>query len=249
MDILSDLKNIAAPPHHEARPEVTAIIVAAGRGERMHSKIRKQFMPLCGISVIDRTLSAFEASRLTTRVIVVVPAEDIVDIAESVSEFGFDKVVKIVGGGETRQQSAQAGLEAAGDVTGYIAVHDGARPLVTPKCIDRVIDAAFAGGAAAAAVRVKDTVKLCGDDGYVIGTPERSNLWAVQTPQVFRADLYREAMARAVAKGSDFTDDCQLIEDGGGRVLLTEGEYTNIKITTADDVIFAEAILRSRGEA
>jgi 2-C-methyl-D-erythritol 4-phosphate cytidylyltransferase len=249
MDILKTFKNlIEQNKNGEIKPNVTAIIVAAGKGERLGSGLNKQFIPLCDIPVLARTLSAFESSSGITRVIVVVRGEDIVAVADIVREFGFDKVVRIVRGGETRQQSAAAGLEAAG-VTDYIAVHDGARPLVTSACIDRVVEAALEFKAAATAVRLKDTVKQTDENGIVLGTPDRSFLWAVQTPQVFETELYKKALKAAQDSGAEYTDDCQLVEIAGGRVRLVEGEYSNIKITTKDDVNIAEAILRARGEA
>lgn len=231
-----------------AKPKVTAIVVAAGRGERMGTEIKKQFLPLCGVSVLTRTLSAFEASRLVGHVIVVTSAEDMVEIINMVRDFGLDKVIKIVKGGDTRQKSAAAGLGAAQGAE-YIAIHDGVRPLITPQCIDRVIEAAFERKAVTAAVKLKDTVKQSDESGNVLSTPDRSCLWAVQTPQVFETALYRSALDKAIQAGEDYTDDCQLIEAIGGTVRLIDGEYTNIKITTKEDILFAEAILRSRGEA
>jgi 2-C-methyl-D-erythritol 4-phosphate cytidylyltransferase len=249
VDILKSFKNhMEQNKSNEAGARVTAIVVAAGRGERMGSDIKKQFIPLCDIPVIARTLAAFQASRRVTQVIIVTGAEEIVMIADIVREFGFDKVVRIVRGGQTRQESAAAGFQAA-DKPDYIAVHDGVRPLVTPQCIDRVIKQAFEVKAAAAAVRLKDTVKQCDENGNILATPDRSCLWAVQTPQVFEANLYRDALEMAQAAGKDYTDDCQLIENAGGTVRLAEGEYSNIKITTKEDVIIAEAILRARGES
>jgi 2-C-methyl-D-erythritol 4-phosphate cytidylyltransferase len=232
----------------ESRPSVTAIIVAAGKGERMESEINKQFIPLCDIPVIARTLAPFQASRTITQIIVVTRPEGIVETAGVVHEFGFDKVVRIVRGGPTRQQSATAGLAAAGN-TDFIAIHDGARPLVTPACIDRVVQKAFETKAATAAVRLKDTVKISDDQQNVVSTPDRSSMWSVQTPQVFETEIYRRALEKAKSDELDYTDDCQLIENAGGIVRLVEGEYANIKITTRDDIPIAEAILRARGEA
>ena len=248
MDFVRNFRDIVNQNRAPDAARVTAIVVAAGSGERMNSQIKKQFLHLGGIPVIARTLSAFEASRHVSRVVVVTAKEDLVDVADIIREFGFSKVARIVGGGATRQKSAAAGLEAAGKCD-YIAVHDGVRPLVSPKCIDRVIEAAFETKAASAAVKILDTVKRCDEDGYVLDTPERSSLWSVQTPQVFDRRLYEEALGKAIEGGFDYTDDCQLIEKLGQPVKLVAGEYTNIKLTTKDDMIFAEAILRTRGEA
>jgi 2-C-methyl-D-erythritol 4-phosphate cytidylyltransferase len=248
MDIVKNIKDRVGQAKPAGGARVTAVVVAAGSGERMNSKTKKQFLKLCGIPVIARTLSAFEESRYVSRVVVVTASEDLVDVVDIVREFGFDKVVRIVGGGATRQKSAAAGLEAAGGCD-YIAIHDGVRPLVSPKCIDRVIEAAFETKAASAAVKLLDTIKRCDENGFVIDTPDRSGLWSVQTPQVFETVLYRQALKKAEADGCDYTDDCQLVENFGRPVKLVDGEYTNMKLTTRDDMIFAEAILRTRGEA
>lgn len=228
---------------------VTAIIVAAGKSVRMGIGKSKQFISLCGIAAIARTLSAFEKSRLVREVVIVTNRFDIMRVGSVVKEFGFDKVKRIVIGGETRQQSAALGFSAVSKDTEYVAVHDGARPLITSSCIDKAIESAFESGAAALAVKVKDTVKIADKNGIVIATPDRQSLWAVQTPQVFSVDLYRSALEKAQRENQDYTDDCQLIEASGGHVQLVEGDYTNIKITTKDDIIQAEAILRARGEA
>lgn len=229
-------------------PFVSAVIVAAGNSERMHD-INKIFMPLCGIPVIARTLSAFEKSSHVKEVVIVTKKANILRIASIIKEFGFSKVTNIVVGGETRQCSAKLGFKAINPDAEYIAVHDGARPLATSACIDKTIECAFDDSAAAAAVKVKDTIKIADDEGIVVSTPERSHMWAVQTPQVFKKDLYSRALEEAEKNGTDYTDDCQLVEALKVPVHIVEGEYTNIKITTIDDKAQAEAILRARGEA
>lgn len=248
MDLIKYARSIGIKSG-DAGPFVSAIIVAAGKSERMGRGINKQFVPLCGIAAIARTLSSFEESRHVREVILVANRIDIMRFASVVKEFGFSKVTNIVVGGNTRQQSAAFGLNSVSKSAAFIAVHDGARPLVTAECIDRVIESAYQNGAAAAAVKVKDTLKIADDNGVVVSTPERQKLWAVQTPQVFDAELYRKAIEKAVTAGDDYTDDCQLIEAAHGRVQLVEGEYTNIKITTGEDVLQAEAIIRARGDA
>ena len=250
MDILQYAKNIYQKPRVTG-PFVSAVIVAAGQSTRMgmDSGKSKQFLPLCGLAAIARTLSAFESSCNTREVILVTNKFDTGRMFSVITEFGFTKVARVVVGGETRQKSAALGLNAVSKDAEYIAVHDGARPLVTADCIDRVIESAYKNGAASAAVRVKDTLKVADENGVVLSTPDRQRLFAVQTPQVFSIKLYREALEAAIQFGTDYTDDCQLIEAVGGRVQLVEGEYTNIKITTADDVSQAEVILRARGDA
>ena len=140
-----------------------------------------------------------------------------------------------------------AGVAAARPNAAYYAIHDGARPLVRPSTVDAVIAAAVEGGAAAAAVPVKDTIKEADENGFIAGTLDRSRLWNVQTPQVFSAALYRRAMEQVGIGEENLTDDCQLVERLGHPVRLCRADYANIKITTPEDVAFAEAILRERG--
>lgn len=224
---------------------VTAIIVAAGHSARMGG-LNKQFTLIGGETVISRTISAFEQSGLTGEIVLVCADRDMVDASAIVKEYGFSKVVRIVAGGSTRQKSAAAGFAAINPGSSFVAVHDGARPLVTPQCIDRVISAGIAVGAAAAAVRVKDTIKIADENGYIAGTPDRSRLYAVQTPQVFETGLYARCLELAERTGADYTDDCQLAEQAGAAVRLIDGEYTNIKITTVDDLPFADTIISLR---
>ena len=225
-----------------------AVIAAAGSSTRMNLKTSKQFIPLLGVPVIARTLSSFEAAEEISSVVVVCRPEDREQMGIAVHGCGAKKVVAIVAGGSTRQRSAAAGAAAVPAETEWIAVHDGARPLILPSEIDRCVAAAKKYGAAALAVPVKDTFKLSDGDRFVVSTPRRELLWAVQTPQVFRLNSYREAMCRAEAEGMDYTDDCQLLEREGIRVRLCRGSYENIKLTTPDDLIAAEAILRRREE-
>jgi len=233
----------------EKSPFVTAVIVAAGKGKRMQHEINKQLIQICGIPVIARTLSAFEECHKVDEVVVVTNSENIVIFADLIKEFGFTKVKHIVRGGETRQLSAYEGLKCISEKSEYIAIHDGARPLITPFSIDKTVIAAIEKKAAAAAVRVKDTIKFADKEGMITATPERENLWAVQTPQVFNVALYRKAFEKAFQENADYTDDCQLMESTGMKVQLVESDYTNIKITTRDDVIFAESIIRARSDA
>lgn len=222
-----------------------AIIVAAGNSTRMGQP--KQRIALLGIPVIFRTLLAFEAAHTIHEVVVVTRREDVDFIRKGAAGYRIGKLTRTVPGGETRQQSVAAGLEAVSEETVFVAVHDGARPLIRPEDIDRVVETAYTTRAASAAVRVKDTIKQADDNGVVIGTPDRRTLWSVQTPQVFAAGEYRQAMAQARREGLDFTDDCQLMEYRGHPVQLVEGDYSNLKITTPEDVAFAETVLKKRG--
>ena len=208
--------------------KVTAIIVAAGASRRMG--FDKLFYPLQGAPVLAHTLAAFDAHPMVDA-IVVVAGENIDRVRRLAGE--YPKVTAVVRGGATRAGSVKAGLAAAGG-GGLVAIQDGARPFVSEAVITRTLAAAARCGAAAPAVPVKDTVKVVQPDGFVRATPPRETLRAVQTPQVFDAARYARALA-----GCDeaaVTDDCGVFESAGGRVLLVEGEYANLKITTKEDL-------------
>lgn len=221
-------------------PSVTAVIVAAGSSTRMGTP--KQFIPLNGRPLIAHTLAAFEQCAAIGEIVVVAQEENHARLREIAETYGIVKLSAIVCGGSTRQQSVRNGVNACH--ADYVAIHDGARPLVTPAIIERVIQGAVQYGAAAAAVRAKDTVKIADENGVVIETPDRTALWNVQTPQIFEKSLYERAWQHAAAQGLDLTDDCQLVEALGKPVKLVEGSYTNIKVTTPEDVPFAEELLR-----
>ncbi len=221
-------------------PSVAAVIVAAGNSTRMGTP--KQFIPLNGRPLIAHTLAAFEQCAAIGEIVVVAREEDDTRLREIAEAYGITKLSAIVCGGSTRQQSVRNGVNACH--ADYVAIHDGARPLVTPAIIERVIQGAVQYGAATAAVRTKDTVKIADENGVVIETPDRTALWNVQTPQIFEKALYERAWQHAVAQNLDFTDDCQLVEALGESVKLVEGSYTNIKVTTPEDVPFAEELLR-----
>ena len=208
-------------------PEVcSAVVAAAGGSERMGGE-NKILLPLEGIPVLARTLTALQIAAELCRV------------------YGITKPVKIVRGGATRTESVlTAALECREDAR-IIAVHDGARPLAEPELIDRVIELALKTNAAAPAVMVKDTIKTV-RDGAVESTLERDALRAVQTPQAFDAQLLRAALQSAVELGLSPTDDCAAVERLGKEVLLTDGSYENIKITTPEDMAIAAALLQRR---
>lgn len=217
-----------------------AILVAAGGSHRMGIGKTKILEDIGGQTVIRRTLSAFERSVSVNSVTVVCRPADL-EILRRESA-GLKKPVNFVTGGKTRQQSVRMGVHAMPDCD-YCVIHDGARPLITPSLIDRVCADAAMHGASAAAVPSKDTCKIVDDRGFVKQTPQRSALMAVQTPQVFQLELYRQALAEAVRDGMDFTDDCQLMEYTGHPVHLIMGDYQNIKLTTPEDFKIARALL------
>jgi 2-C-methyl-D-erythritol 4-phosphate cytidylyltransferase len=215
-----------------------AIILGAGNGTRMKTEKSKLLLDIMGSTVIERSVNAFLEISDIDDVIVTVREEDI----EEFSNLLTDDRVTFVIGGSTRQESVKLAVETI-DEAELIIIHDGARPLINTQDIENTIRAAKEYNAAAVGVPVKDTIKIIDDDKFVVQTPDRSKLFAVQTPQIFNFDLYKEAINKAEKKGKDFTDDCQLIEYAGGKVKMVEGSYDNIKITTPDDIALAENIL------
>ena len=227
---------------------VSAIIVAAGGSTRMGTGDSKQFIPLCGKPAISYTLAAFQACALIDEIVVVSRAQDIDRIAQLAKENGVDKLGKVVEGGSCRAESVQNGILAANEDAQFFAIHDGARPLITPQEITDVVKAALETGAATLGTSVTDTIKSADETNTIVSTPDRATLRAVQTPQVFEKDLYTLALSEAKDLQS-VTDDCSLIENMGGEVLIVEGSRENIKLTTPIDVVLAERILETRGEA
>lgn len=227
---------------------VTAIIAAAGSGRRMGREMNKVFLPLAGRPVLARTAAAMAACpEVDGLVVVVAPGEEAG--AEAVlAAAGLAKPWRVVAGGSERQHSVMKALAAVPEVCEYIVVHDGARPLVEPAAISAAIAAARAGGAAGVAVPVKDTIKEVDEAGFIAATPDRSRLWAIQTPQVFAAGLLRQAYAAAADAGVVATDDAALVERMGAKVIIVPGSYRNLKITTPEDLVMAEALLASEGE-
>ena len=204
-------------------------------------------LPLDGMPVLAHTLRAVDAAQSVDEIVIAAREEDLLTYAELCKTYGIRKPVKVVVGGATRQESVlRAALEARAD-TKLLAVQDGARPLVTPELFDAVVLRAAVCAAAAPAVPVHDTIKLA-RDRRVTETPDRSMLFAVQTPQVFDAGLLKAALQSALTEHAALTDDCSAVERLGKAVYLTDGDEENIKITTPLDLIVAETILRRREE-
>lgn len=219
-----------------------AIILGAGNGTRMKSEKSKLLLEIGSKTVIERSVEAFLSVSDIDEIIVVARAQDI----DIYSELLTDERISFVIGGATRQQSVKNAVETVDDAH-LIVIHDGARPLIKCEDIEKTIRAAEEFSAAAVGVFVKDTIKIVDKQGFVESTPERSTLFAVQTPQIFDFDLYKNAMQKADEQGLDFTDDCQLVELCGGKVKMVEGSYSNIKITTPDDIALAENLLKNEG--
>jgi 2-C-methyl-D-erythritol 4-phosphate cytidylyltransferase len=227
---------------------VCAIIPAAGGGTRMGGALSKVLIPIGGVPVLIRTLGKFERSEVVDDVVVALRPADQARVEELIAEAGLTKVRKIVPGGGERQDSVRLALSAILEKgTGVVVVHDGARPFVNPELIEKVVDAAFAFGAASAAIRPKDTVKIADAGGGGIRTPDRNLCWLAQTPQAFRTELFVDAMERAVSDGFYGTDDISLLERLGVEVVIIEGSTANIKVTTPEDVEIARVLLRIEG--
>ncbi|MCL2055845.1 MAG: 2-C-methyl-D-erythritol 4-phosphate cytidylyltransferase [Oscillospiraceae bacterium] len=228
------------------QPFVSAVIAAAGESTRMDGIDKQLAMLIDGMPVIAHSILQFQNCPGISEIIVVCRAADIAEYYRIVQDFGLDKVVSVVAGGKERQDSVSLGIEACSPNAAYYAIHDGARPLVTPELIGQCITDAIEHGAAALGVEVKDTVKT-EKGGFIAATLERSSLRLIQTPQIFDAALYRRALAQAKSHGRVYTDDCRLVEQTGGKVFITRGSFDNIKITTPGDIIHANAILTYRG--
>lgn len=222
---------------------VSAVIVAAGSSSRMKSGISKQLLKINGIPVLKYTVSAFIESGAADEIIVVCPPNDMQSFQNLFENLPVN--IKLTSGGSTRQQSVYNGVSITDGKCEIIAIHDGARPLIDSSDINRVVSDCIAFGASTLAVPVKDTIKTV-ENGTVVDTPPRDKLYSIQTPQVFSKAVYLEAFKKAKAENKDYTDDCQLIESVGGKVHITVGSYTNIKITTPEDIFTAEAFLKNK---
>ena len=222
----------------------TAIVLAAGQGKRMHSKIQKQFLEIGGKPILYYSMECFQKSPLIQDIILVT-GEDMISYCQSeiVEKYGFFKVQKIICGGEQRYHSVWNGLKET--KAGYVYIHDGARPFVNENIIRRGYECVVREHACAAGMPVKDTVKIVDDNNIVSQTPERKYVWIVQTPQVFDTELIKRAYRLLEKEGeSAVTDDAMVVETMlGESVKLYEGSYENIKITTPEDLKVAEAFV------
>lgn len=228
------------------QPACSVIVVAAGSARRMEG-IDKVLTPLGELPVLVHTLHAFEDCPCVNEVIVVTREDLLVEVSRLCKDYSLHKVRKVIVGGAERIHSVQAGLKEADPEAELIAIHDGARPLITGEVIEAAVAAAAKTGAAAPAIPVIDTIKRW-ENGLAVETIDRSSLRAVQTPQVFEAGLIRAATQKALEDGELLTDDCGAVERLGMKVTLTEGSRENIKITTPLDLVLGEAILLARSE-
>lgn len=227
-------------------PVCSAVIVAAGSARRMEG-IDKVLAPLGEMPVLVHTLYAFQDCPRVGEIVVVTREDLLVEVSRLCQDYSLNKVRKVIVGGAERIHSVQAGLRETDPEAELIAIHDGARPLVTGEVIQEAIAEARKSGAAAPCVPVVDTIKRW-EDGLGVETVDRSSLRAVQTPQVFEAGLIRAATQKALEDGELLTDDCGAVERLGKKVTLTRGSRENLKITTPLDLVLGEAILNARGE-
>lgn len=233
------------------RENAGAVVLAAGQGTRMHAKVAKQFLELKGKPLICYALEAFEKSRVSQVILVTGRGEVEYCKKEIVDAFGFSKVEAVVPGGEERYHSVYEGLKALGNSRrgepDYVLIHDGARPLVSEEVIERALEGAVRYRACAVGMPVKDTIKISGQEGFASGTPDRRTLWQIQTPQAFSYRLVLEAYEEILKnpeKQKNITDDAMVIESVTScPVKLVEGDYRNIKVTTPEDLLIANALL------
>ncbi len=231
------------------KEKVTAIVLAAGKGNRMHSEIQKQYMTLLDRPVITYALEAFEKSPVDEVVLVVAPGE--VEYAQKniLDQYNYKKVTQIITGGAERYHSVYEALCAITE-EGYVLIHDGARAFITPELITFCIEQVKKDKSCVMGMPVKDTIKIVDEDRYAVSTPPRSSMWQIQTPQCFVTREIREAYQKMMEAGDEsVTDDGMVMETYGIRgVRMIKGSYENMKITTPEDMLLGEAILKSRME-
>jgi len=237
--------------------EVGAVIPAAGSGKRMNVSVNKIMLPLLGRSVLEHTLEVFLASDLIKILVLVVKTDEKDGVYHQIRGIDnkYGKKIVFVDGGAERQESVVNGLEYLRRWTGWkvrkrlVVIHDAARPLLTKELLRQSLMAGLDYGAVGIGVPLKDTIKQVDSEGIVVATPDRSKFWGIQTPQIFDLDLLLECYQKVNESGLLFTDDCGVVEYCGHPVKLIPGSYENLKITTPEDLILAEAILRRRENA
>ena len=224
-----------------------AIIPAGGAGKRFKAHVAKQYLFLDQIPMLVHTLEVFQKSKVIDNIVLAVPSDDLVSIRqELIDKYGLTKVTTIVIGGKERQDSVRNALSAINGKYDVVLIHDAVRPFVTEKMIRQVVAAAKISGAASVGVKAKDTIKETKKDNMVATTIPRHHLWLTQTPQAFKFELLKEAYKSAYDEKYYGTDDASLVERIGKKVKMVEGSYENIKITTSEDLIMAEALMKKK---
>lgn len=245
---IADVLRVLSPTKGKKR-FTSAIVLAAGDGNRFgRENGRKQFCPVAGVPALVRSLQVFQTSE-QIREIILVTAKDEIERCESYrEEYGLTKIKVVLPGGSDRQASAKIGFDAVSSKAEFVAIHDGARCLLTEKMLRETLEAAFTHGAAVAAEKSRDSVKVADAAGFVKESPDRQYVWLAKTPQIFLANMYRAALYTAEKDNVRATDDSALVERIGFRVKLVECGSENLKLTVPSDLPVAEAILRSREE-
>lgn len=247
MDTLDKLIHITHKITRKGKaPACAAVILAAGSSVRMGND--KILAKLGEIPVLARTLRPFQECEYIQEIVVVTTAEKLQEVTELCRDYNIGKVTKVVTGGKTRAESALTGVSEVSGKVELIAIHDGARPLVTEALIRRTVEAAAKRHAAVPAIRSTDTLKTAGSDGAIIGTVDRESTWRIQTPQVFEADLIKGALTKAMKLELPLTDDSSAMDILGITTYIVEGDEENIKLTRPLDLLLAAAILQDRRE-
>jgi 2-C-methyl-D-erythritol 4-phosphate cytidylyltransferase len=224
-----------------------AVIVSAGKGQRFMEGRKKQFHLLSGKPILAHTLDKFETCPLIHSILLVVGQEDMdYCMKEIIEKYHLRKISQIVPGGKRRQESVKNGIDVLSKDAEVVVIHDGVRPFVTKAMIEGSIQLAIRFGAVVVAMPVKETIKMAHSDGTVLKTLDREFLWQIQTPQTFQANLIKEAYHRATENGFIGTDDASLVEQLGVKVHILPGSYTNIKITTKEDLMLANLFLKMK---
>lgn len=229
------------------RPKTAALILAGGSGTRLGAKTTKQQIEICGKSVVCHTITAFESCPYIDEIIIAAKSGEVEIYREMIKKYSFKKIRAVVVGGEDRQSSAFRAFSKISDDIKFVAIHDAARCLITGEMIQKVVVEAFACGAAIAASKAKDTVKIT-ESGIIKETPDRSKIYLASTPQVIRTDIYRASIFTAIKEKFTATDDASLCEHYGFNVRIVDVGDENIKITTPIDLILATALLEKRME-
>ena len=224
--------------------KVSVIIVAGGSGKRMNSTVAKQYIQLNGREILSHTIDCFENCSHIDNIVLVVGAADIEYVqSEIVNKYNYKKISNVISGGAERQHSVYNGLKALPLDTDIVLVHDGVRPFVRNQDILNIISQTAVYGSCVLGVKVKDTIKVCDGNGYVINTPDRSFLWSAQTPQSFQYSILMDSYNQAFSDSFLGTDDSMLVERAGHKIKMIEGSYDNIKITTPEDLYIGNSIL------
>jgi len=229
------------------KAKVTAIVLAAGKGSRMNSDVPKQYLTLLGKPVLFYSLNAFEESDVDEIILVTGSGEQEYCKKEIVEKYQFNKVTHIVEGGAERYHSVHNGLLSAKDVE-YVLIHDGARPLISVEVINKAIENVKKTDACVVGMPVKDTIQIVDNDGAIESTPDRRRTWIAQTPQCFSFELALSSYNKAIeSRDASITDDAMVVRKyGNASVMMLEGGYENIKVTTPEDIPMAECFLKMR---